>query len=493
MTEWRLDRLEERFGALQLRRESRVSLSDLQARYAADPVGFAEQVCGARLWDRQKEIALAVRDGPQVAVASGHAIGKDFVSALLALWWCFVKGGLCLVTSATQRQVAEQFFGEVARAFRRADLPGECFQTLLRVPGAEGACGILGFTSESASSYSGFHGARVLIVLSEAQGIEPDAWVGLESCATGADDRIVALGNPLSNSGRFYECFRSPAWRTFQLSCYEHPNLTGVGPFIPGGPTAVWIDRVRADWGEASSIFQSRVLARFPVEDEQSLVRRAWLEAAAARYAVASPPTRDVTVAVDVGRYGSSLTAVAVVEGATLRALETWHGTDLMETVGRVQLVARRWGCTPRQDPTAENGHIVLKARGVIWCDEPGLGAGCIDRLREVGYAVEAFNGGARPRAQQEQQAFLNLRAEAYWSLRRQLEAREIGLSADPLVWDELTSLKWRVNSAGKVQLEDKVELAQRLGRSPDRSDSIVMAFHGAAVGSLPGGFTFNL
>ncbi len=138
-----------------------------------------------------------------------------------------------------------------------------------------------------------------------------------------------------------------------------------------------------------------------------------------------------------------------------------------METTGKVQVVARRWGCTPRQAPTSENGRIALKARGVIWCDEPGVGGGVLDRLREVGYAVEGFNGGHAPSAGQEQQAFLNLRAAAYWSLRRQLEPGTIALPADPLLWDELTPLRWRVNSAGQVQLEDKTELAQRLGAVP--------------------------
>src|SRR2546426_11472583 len=164
-----------------------------------------------------------------------------------------------------------------------------------------------------------------------------------------------------------------------------------------------------------------------------------------------------------------------------------------METAGKGQAVARRGGCTTRELPTAENGRLARKARGVIWCDEPGVGGGVLDRLQELGYVVEGFNGGRAPRAGQAQHAFLNERAAAYWSLRRQLEADAIAVPADPLLWDELTALRWRVNSAGRVQLEDKTELAQRLGRSPDPADAAVTAFPRAAVASPAGGVTLAL
>src|SRR2546426_342173 len=103
-----------------------------------------------------------------------------------------------------------------------------------------------------------------------------------------------------------------------------------------------------------------------------------------------------------------------------------------METTGKVQVVARRWGCTTRELPTAENGRLARKARGVIWCDEPGVGGGGLDRLQELGYVVEGFNGGRAPRAGHAQHAFLNERAAAEWGPRRQVEAGANAVPADP-------------------------------------------------------------
>jgi len=498
-----LERLEARAGALLVARDGGVSLAELREKYASDPVGFAADVLGVTFWDRQQEIALAVRDHAQVAVASGHAVGKDFVGAALSLWWCYVREGLVLVTSATQRQVAEQFFGEVARMFRRANLPGECFQTMLRVPSPSGACGIIGFTSESASSYSGFHGGRVMVILSECQGIPPDAWVGLQSCATGADDRVVALGNPLLNGGRFFDCFRSPTWRTFQISAFDHPNLTG-GRFIPGGPTQAWIDRVQAEWGEANAIFQSRVLARFPTESEESVFKRVWLDHAAQLWQAwragtgsLRPDGQPFVFSCDPARYGGDLSALAVRRGPVVLEIVCWHGLSTMETVGRLFVEMDRHGAGPRSYSalSAAKRPGLGKPPRIVIDVGGGLGAGPYDRLvehpftQEFGFAPMAFNGGQRAVTTTR---FANMRAQSYWALRDLLERGAVALPADPLLQDELLAVQWKPNSHGLVQLQPKDEIRTLLGRSPDRADAVTMAYS-VGLGYTVGGFTANI
>jgi hypothetical protein len=73
---------------------------------------------------------------------------------------------------------------------------------------------------------------------------------------------------------------------------------------------------------------------------------------------------------------------------------------------------------------------------------------------------------------------YLNLRAEAYWTLRTLLEQGQIAIPRDEKLWDELTSIQWKPNSAGRIQLEPKDAFRKRLGRSPDRADAVAMAFH---------------
>jgi len=111
---------------------------------------------------------------PLVCVVGANGVGKDWLLARLALWWAYAKGGLVLITAPTERQAREVLFGEIRRAWHRAgedELPGELFTSNLRL-GPDRSGGIIGMTSTAASRLTGFHGERVLGVLSEAPALE---------------------------------------------------------------------------------------------------------------------------------------------------------------------------------------------------------------------------------------------------------------------------------------------------------------------------------
>jgi hypothetical protein len=118
------------------------------------------------------------------------------------------------------------------------------------------------------------------------------------------------------------------------------------------------------------------------------------------------------------------------------------------------------------------------KQTGRVVVDEVGLGAAVVDRLAELRYPVSEFNGGSSPSSFSVTDKYLNLRAEAYWTLRCLLEQGQIAIPRDEKLWDELTSIQWKPNSAGRIQIEPKDNFRKRLGRSPDRADAVAMAFH---------------
>jgi hypothetical protein len=122
----------------------------------------------------------------------------------------------------------------------------------------------------------------------------------------------------------------------------------------------------------------------------------------------------------------------------------------------------------------------------IIVVDEPGLGGGVIDRLEEQGVAVNAYNGGRRPEFLPNPNRFLNLRAAAYWMLRQRLEDGELALPPDDRLADELTTIRWRVNSSGQIALEPKDRVRERLGRSPDAADALAAAVWVQEAASAP-------
>ena len=69
-----------------------------------------------------------------------------------------------------------------------------------------------------------------------------------------------------------------------------------------------------------------------------------------------------------------------------------------------------------------------------------------------------------------------------------------VALPRDERLWDELVAIRWKTNSAGKIQLEPKDLLRQRLGRSPDRADAVAMAFGAELTDTCTvGGFHYTI
>lgn len=447
-------------------------------RYENDPVGFIREVLGEDdpgPWSAQVEIAESVRDSPLVVVRGCNSSGKDWLSARLALWWVYSKRGLALVTGPTQRQVREIVMGEVARSFHRSKrLPGELYQMALRL-GEEEQRGILAFTSSEASKLTGFHAPRVMAIITEAQGVEDFAFEGVLSCATGEDDRILAVGNPLAPSGKFYQISTRGNWTALKVAASDHPNVVEGRTVIPGAVSRAFVDRMASEYGKGSGTYRSRVEGEFPDQGQESLFRRSWLEEAANRWeSLGERPEREMDtpiMAVDPARYGPDSTCIAVRRGSVLERLASWHGSSTMETVQRIRSELADEGIYPKGSFRHHPDYQII-------VDAVGLGAGVIDRLREIGFKVTAYNGGQFT-SFQDRQKFLNERARSHWALRKLLEDSEIALPRDERLFDELMAVNWTPTMDGKVQIERKAVLKSRLGRSPDKGDAVVMAFSG--------------
>src|SRR5205807_2372767 len=96
--------------------------------------------------------------------------------------------------------------------------------------------------------------------------------------------------------------------------------------------------------------------------------------------------------------------------------------------------------------------------------DVIGIGAGVVDRLREQRLSVEPFNAseGTKRIDRSGELGFINCRAAAWWSLRELLDpdsGRELALPPDDLLIGDLTAPRWRVGSAGRIQVESKDEI----------------------------------
>ena len=88
---------------------------------------------------------------------------------------------------------------------------------------------------------------------------------------------------------------------------------------------------------------------------------------------------------------------------------------------------------------------------------------------------------------------YLNMRAELAWSFRRKMEQGLIGLAKITVndfeiknyLKQDITAIKYKISSNGKIQLWSKEDIKMELGRSPDYWDALVLSFE--TPGGEPG------
>ena len=410
-----------------------------RARWAADPAGFVENDLGARLWEAQVEILEAVRDHVRVAVRSCNGSGKTYVAAHIVLWWLMAfPESMVITTAPTERQVREVLWREIRRAYRGNEelIDGKLTWTALELGDKHYAHGI---STNEAGRFQGYHEGNILFVVDEASRMREDIFEAIEGSMTSAGARLLLLGNPTAMGGTFYEAFhrRRDLWHTLHISAFDTPNVASGRIDVPGLVSPQWVKVTAQNWGENSPMYQVRVLGDFPSEGEDTLISLRLIEDAVSKgptntrvvtvlrepqdtvetplispgatrlssdkstlrlsKLVLSPsnvggdhnnaisePQGSVEIGVDVARFGNDRSVICVRQGERVLSLEAFGRQDTMATVGRVVAVVERYA--PEEV-------------GAVRVDVIGIGAGVVDRLRELGVAgVSAVNVSERAR-----------------------------------------------------------------------------------------------
>jgi hypothetical protein len=166
----------------------------------------------------------------------------------------------------------------------------------------------------------------------------------------------------------------------------------------------------------------------------------------------------------DIARFGEDESVGMRREGAWVRVYRAHHKADTMTTTGHIVKAHR--------EINAEKGLNDFPTHVV---DVVGVGAGVYDRLVELGIPVVPYNGGEAPF---DKERFVNARAEDFWNLREIFETGEVDIDElDDVLAAQLGSIKWTVDSRGRIKIESKDDMRKRGMPSPDRADTIAMAF----------------
>lgn len=453
------------------------------AKYYDDPLGFAADCIdwrGDGLTGYQQEIIGELPSRKRIAVRGPHGLGKGALASVTILWFALTRDAAGVdwkvpTTAGSWHQLVQYLWPELhkwagrirwdvvrdGRPFSRAS---ELQNLNLRLSHGHAFAG----ASANAALIEGAHADSLLFVYDESKAIPAGTFDACEGAFSGTGETLaLALSTPGAPAGRFHDiCSRRPGYEDW------HPRHVTLDEAIAAGRISPeWAAQRALQWGESSSIYVNRVLGEFHAGDEDSVIPLAWAEAAVLRWHewdLAGRPGTEMdyprTVGVDVARTGQDKTVLAIRNGPVLVELRRTVKQDTMQTTGHVKGVLDA-------DP----------ARTAV-VDVIGIGAGVVDRLREMGHKVAAFNASAgtdRLDATSEL-GFANSRSAAWWGLREQLDpsaGSDVCLPDDDMLLGDLSAPQWKVLSGGKIQVESKDDIGKRLGRSTDDGDATVQAF----------------
>jgi len=416
--------------------------------------------------DRLQSGDITVSEAIQIAVASGHGIGKSALVSWIVLWaLCTFEDTRGVVTANTESQLRTKTWAEVAKWHRRC-ICGHWFELTAtaiysRDPQHEKTWRIdmSPWSERNTEAFAGLHnqGKRVLVVFDEASAIPKIIWETSEGALTDSDTQIVwvAFGNPTRNSGRFRECFGAlkHRWITRQIDS-RTARMTNKAQ----------IDQWVADYGEDSDFVRVRVRGVFPRAGSTQFIGSDIVEEAAKREAGAGI-YEALVLGVDPARFGDDESVIYIRKGRDGRT----HPPLRYRGIDNMQLAAR----------VAEQYEFYRA--DAIFCDA-GAGSGVIDRLRQLRVPVTEVGFGwkaDRSMPGQEGVLYANKGAEM-WGVMREWIKTGGAIPDEPDMRSQLTDREYGyVLRDGKdaIQLEGKKDMKKRGLSSPDIADALALTF----------------
>jgi hypothetical protein len=200
--------------------------------------------------------------------------------------------------------------------------------------------------------------------------------------------------------------------------------------------------------------------------DPFQVIPTEWVRAAQRRWMERDRPATPLTaVGVDAARGGDDKMTLARRYDNWFDEVRKWPGVQVPDGAIAATLVHSELG---KEKPARMNVDVI------------GVGSSTFDHLKLIYSNVTPVNvaEGSDYRDKSGKLKMRNLRAEMHWRLRDALDPNggdDLALPNDPEVLADLCSARYKVTASG-VLIEDKGEIKERIGRSPDTGEAIMLA-----------------
>lgn len=393
----------------------------------------------------------------------------------------------------------------------------------------------LGLSTRGVERLSGQHNANLMALVDEASGLLPSAWEALRSQNP---KKMVVFGNPLAPHTHFHKMHSNAAASLSPMSpeaaatvsrftadaalanatedkpvsvSVRMPSWASPDIGLPHSPRGLadgkFLRNAEVEWPRGTPLWDGHVEGIFPISATHALMEAWWLdrcrdaqpdgETVPHNWASMGPWWLIADIAAGVGR---DRTVILVRNDWGLVHFVASARMGLAECAQQMSTLSRQWNIGPDR----------------IAYDAGGIGRDLDDYLRPYGlHLARRYHGSESGGVD-----FINARARLAWSLRERLDPSHVILpppvvphewapSRQRLPWErddpppeislppmkqqpffmpadvigehwsslreELLALQYRMVGS-KIALQEKAELAKKLGRSPDLADTLIMS-----------------
>jgi hypothetical protein len=432
-----------------------------------NPVAFVRENFGVEPDHWQAQALMSYANNQRTGVQSSKGPGKT-----AWLVWCILNFIVTrshpkiVATSVSGKNLRDNLWTELAKWIDKSKFLSGCLvwtnqRVFYKKSPADWWCSARNWESattkaQQVETLAGIHADYVMFVLDEAGGI-PDAVAETADAglAVGVETKMLIAGNPTHLSGPLYRA----AKRDRHLWNLYHVNGDPDSPTRSSRISIKWAREMKEKWGENHPFYLVNVLGQFPPESVNSLlgpdeVRRSMdLNLREETYSFAQK-----RIGVDVARFGDDSTVLFPRQGLACFEPVIMRNARTNDIAARVMKAKADWG---------RDGRIPIE----FVDDTGGWGAGVVDSLIQGGHNPIGINFASKP----DDEKFKNKRVEMWWRMAQAVK-RGMALPDVPELVGELCETLYTVHN-GKLVLEDKAQIKEKLGRSPDLADALALTF----------------
>jgi phage terminase large subunit len=311
-----------------------------------------------------------------------------------------------------------------------------------------------GNPQQQADTLAGVHATHAMLVLDEAGGIPISVLASGDAVlSSGGDTHIIMAGNPTNQDSALGFAVLN------QRHLWDVTEITG-DPEDPKRSPRVsieWAKEQIAAWGRDNPWVMVNVFGRFPASGLNTMISPDEVRDAQKRhYTAPQYESFPKVMGVDVARFGDDESVIFKRQGKVAFPPLRMRNLDSLQGGSHVARMATEWGADS----------IQIDATG-------GYGAGWYDHLHGMNF-THALAVQFAGRAHQPER-YYNKRAEMMFDLCAWIKDG----GALPPVPEMVVGLSTQTYTfkGGRILVEEKQQIKDRIGRSPDLEDALACTF----------------